>query len=145
MLFKLPVRQPRYIITACLLVRCHILIVQVDFLYGVLPVHILHLEKMSVGIGLKNITCYLTLTGWYWNVYTCHIHTHPGYWIYVLNNDPSAWSLYHVLHIKYCATTYVSHSYHSNPKMLCFKKIVHSTTVKPQLGQSFNRWPRGHN
>ena len=37
--------------------------------------------------------------------------------------------------MQYCATTYISHNYHSNHKILCFKKIVH--TVKPLPGQFF--------
>ena len=65
--------------------------------------------------------------------------------MYVLNmaNDPSARSCTVYIHVQSRATAYISHSYHSNHKILCAKEIVH--TVKPLLGQLVYRSLRGQN
>ena len=53
------------------------------------------------------------------------------YWIWQMNHQQGVCNIY--FHIQYLATTYMSHSYHSNHKMLYFVKS--SSMLKPLPGE----------
>ena len=90
------------------------------FLYSISTIRtqflVVHLFPQSI---------YFAMTGWYWNVYVifiCILIPNCLYWIWQVIHQHEACIMY--FHIQYCAITYISHCYHSNHKMVNFKKVV---------------------
>ena len=109
-----------------------------------IPIFLFSITAKYTFLGLHPLAqwTYFAMTGWYWNWYVIFIqtlYTELMYWIWQMTHQHEVCAMY--FHIQYCATPYISHSYHTNHKIMSSKKLVH--TFKPLRGQLFYRSLRG--